>query len=184
MLSVCFSQNLHLRPYDFFSYTFTNTDFCHANRFKLVDSHLTAKEGSCIDIKCEVTASVDDRNAKWCWIKDAFWNNTTKDFEGTIIYCDPKSFCPVSPEFATRVKYIGSPSANWKSFTAQKLCSISICNLNKNDSGEYLFRFYGKEKWATKPVNLTVEGKYSNQKTKTYLKGNANEWQTSHIEIY
>lgn len=153
-----------------FSHTFTNTDFCHAKLFKLVDSHLTAKEGSCIDIKCEVTASVDDSNANWCWIKDAFWNETAKDFKGTIIYRYPKSFYPVSPEFATRVKYIGSPSKNWKYVAAQNLCNISICNLNKNDSGEYLFRFYGKERWATERVNLTVEGKYNNQKTKTYLK--------------
>lgn len=154
----------------FFPYTFTNTDFCHASDdlFKLLDSHLTAKEGSCIDIKCKVTASVDASDANWHWMKDAFWNETTKDFEGTIIYCEAKSFCPVSPEFATRVKYIGSSSANWKYATDQKLCDISICNLNKNDSGEYLFRFYGKKKWATKPVNLSVEGKYNNQKTKIH----------------
>lgn len=43
------------------------------------------------------------------------------------------------------------------------VCSILICDLKKNDSGEYSFRFVGNSqviKWATENVTLKVEGKF------------------------
>lgn len=156
------------------SYVFTNTDFSHAQPilFKLVDNQQlnTAKEGSCAEIECKVTSSVDGLNANWFWMKDALWSEKNKTFNATIIYSENKSLHPVSPEFATRVKYIGSPSAGWNSHTSPKLCSISICDLNKTDSGIYSFRFLGKEKWVTNSVNLTVQGMYNDQNTKRYFK--------------
>lgn len=154
------------------SYVFTNTDFSHAQPvlFKLVGDQLTAKEGSCAEIECRVTSTVDGSNANWFWMKDGLWSKKNEAYNATIIYSTNRSSHPVSPEFATRVTYIGSPPAGWKSYTSPKLCSISICDLNKTDSGNYSFRFLGEDKWVTKSVNLTVQGMYNDQNTKRYFK--------------
>lgn len=146
-----------------FSTVFTNTDCSHAKRilFNLVDSNLTAKEGSCAEIKCKVTSTVDDSDAYWFWMKDALWNYAKEEYvNATVIYSTNKSLRPVSPDFATRVTYNGSSSSNWQyTSSSPKLCNILICDLNTTDSGNYLFRFLGKDKWVTKPLNLTVKGK-------------------------
>ncbi|XP_031708901.1 B-cell receptor CD22 isoform X2 [Anarrhichthys ocellatus] len=124
--------------------------------FKLEATHLTAKEGSCIEIKCRVNCRVDAVGAYLFWIKDGQWDATV--LTGTVIYSTNITERPVSTDFADRVKYIGSLSSSWNSYleTLQK-CSISICDLKKTDNGDYAFRFVGKLKWITKPVRLEVK---------------------------
>lgn len=104
-------------------------------------------------------------------MKDSNWNGSV--YIGTVIYSTDTSLRPVSPDFAGRVKYIGSPSSHWQSRPQDSkiLCSILICNLTTTDSGSYSFRFVGKykEKWKTDEVNLTVTGKYKDQNTKRYF---------------
>ena len=103
-------------------------------------------------------------------MKDGHYNDKIKDFNATIIYSTDNISRPVSPDFAGRVTYKGTPSQNWKSSQLQspspQSCSISICNLNKTDNGNYSFRVVGNRgKWATNEVNLTVTGEYRNQNT-------------------
>lgn len=142
---------------------FTTTDFSCA-LFKLEESKLTAKEGSCIEIKCTVLKNINHVGLYWFWMKNANWNEDLKDFNATIIYSTNNSLRPVSPDFADRVHYTGSPFSSWRnSYRSTPKCSILICNLNKTDSGNYSFRYVGSvssEKWKTNVVNLTVEGKH------------------------
>ncbi|XP_033968677.1 B-cell receptor CD22 [Trematomus bernacchii] len=126
--------------------------------FSLKETDLTAREGSCIKITCGVNQRDDVVEAHWFWIKNATWNNVS--FTGPVIYSSNNIVRPVSPGFAERVKYIGSPFSRWKNDgTPSEECSIIICNLTKTDSGNYSFRYIGKQgidKWMTKPANITV----------------------------
>uniref|UniRef100_A0A8C9YCJ4 B-cell receptor CD22 n=1 Tax=Sander lucioperca TaxID=283035 RepID=A0A8C9YCJ4_SANLU len=131
----------------------------------LIKSPLTATEGSCIEIKCNVTNNVEPKDAYWFWIKNPHWS--VNDFTGTIIYSTNETVRPVSSDFADRVKYTGSPSLSWNNRPRSPpvLCSILICNLNKTDSGNYAFRFVGTKVWKTEDANLKVIGKYINQES-------------------
>ncbi|TKS82410.1 B-cell receptor CD22 B-lymphocyte cell adhesion molecule [Collichthys lucidus] len=141
-------------------------NFSHAQhevKFKLVDQHQTAFVGSCAEIKCQVTYDLDTQGAYWFWMKDAVYSDANKNWTATIIYTTNDSRCPVSPDFQKReVKYIGSNPSDWKraySTTPKPRCSILICNLSKNDSGNYSVRFVKSAtlKWkTTSDVNLTV----------------------------
>ncbi|KAK2809778.1 hypothetical protein Q5P01_000491 [Channa striata] len=125
---------------------------------KLIDLKLTATEGSCIEIKCEVINPLsDDGGAYWYWLKDAKWNGN--DFIGTVIYSTDTIVQPVSPDFADRVKYIGSVFSTWKEahIRPKPLCNILICNLKKNDSGEYAFRYKGGRVIGSTNPNVTLE---------------------------
>ncbi|XP_068426551.1 B-cell receptor CD22 [Clinocottus analis] len=130
----------------------TKNIYCDTSIFFTLDSTpLTATEGSCIEIQCTVTYNVDTDGAYWFWIKNGEWNHEV--LTGTVIYSTDVTERPVSEDFADRVKYIGSSPSSWNSSLAtRKKCSILICNLKKNDNGDYAFRFVGKEKWMTKPV--------------------------------
>lgn len=171
---------------DFSTCVFTTTDV--QPLFTLEDRPLTAKEGSCIEIKCTVAKAVDDANAYWFWIKGAIWVNKT-ELTGTVIYSTNSAVRPVSRDFADRVNYTGSPSSSWSSYDSRspKLCSILICNLNKTDSGNYSFRFVGKPetyKWITEPaVILTVSGEYKNLNTERYFQKIQNESKRAIIEM-
>ncbi|XP_065327790.1 hemicentin-1 [Pelmatolapia mariae] len=127
------------------------------NPFKLQDSNLTATEGSCIEIKCQVLKSVTDDQASWFWMKDAVWINGS--FSATTIFSSSESKHPVNAHFAKRVKYVGSPAISWKN-PPSPLCSILIRDLNKTDTGNYSFRYVGTSStniWTTQPfMNLTV----------------------------
>ncbi|XP_067367053.1 B-cell receptor CD22-like isoform X1 [Channa argus] len=127
----------------------------------LRDLNPTATEGSCIDIKCDVTGPIsDDNDAYWFWLKDAKWDESNADFIGTVIYSTNTALRPVSPDFADRVKYIGSLSSSWGTnynSSPKPRCNILICNLKQSDSGEYSFRYKkGSHKWSTKP-NVTLK---------------------------
>ncbi|XP_040899316.1 B-cell receptor CD22 [Toxotes jaculatrix] len=133
--------------------------------FQLEPSELIAKEGSCTEIKCTVKTSfpADANDAYWFWMKDAEWIQDTKKFSATIVYSTNNTNRPVSPEFVDRVKYVGTPFSSWgEKYSPRPLCSILICDLRINDSGEYSFRFMGKQQshvWVTrKNVTLKVEG--------------------------
>ncbi|KAF3692239.1 B-cell receptor CD22 B-lymphocyte cell adhesion molecule [Channa argus] len=127
----------------------------------LRDLNPTATEGSCIDIKCDVTGPIsDDNDAYWFWLKDAKWDESNADFIGTVIYSTNTALRPVSPHFEDRVKYIGSLSSSWGTSynsSPKPRCNILICNLKQSDSGEYSFRYKkGSHKWSTKP-NVTLK---------------------------
>lgn len=126
--------------------------------FKLEGHALTATEGSCAEIKCNVSESVDITGSNWFWMKDPKWDDVKKDFNSTIIYSSNNSLYPVSPAFAKRVKYVGSASTTWKIPNPSPRCSILICNLEKGDNGEYNFRFKGNVIWKTNAVRLSIIG--------------------------
>lgn len=127
--------------------------------FTVEGSSLTATEGSCAEIKCLVTTNPEvDRNSKWFWMKDAQWDQGNQNFSGSIIYSSHNPFNPVSGDYATRVKYVGSSFSTWNEVKLSRQCSILICNLKKEDSGNYSFRFEGKKKWMTEGIKLNVTG--------------------------
>lgn len=149
---------------DFSTCVFTTADFsCLQSPFKLQDSDLTAKEGSCVEITCKVIKNVKNNNGYWFWMKNANWSEEKKDFTATIIYSTNTVVRPVSPDFANSVTCTGSSYPSWNAFAVGSWCSILICNLNKTDSGNYSFRYVGNSAntWATEKVNLTVAGKYN-----------------------
>ena len=145
---------------------FTTTDSVDSdlspNPFKTEDTHLTAKEGSCVRINC--SAAYPGNSARhtlgWFWLKNAEWNVTLKDFTGTVMYSSNTQRHPVTQDFARRVTYIGSDH-----FRPGSRCDLFISDLQKADTGNYAFRFVGKSesKWITEPVNLTVQGKLTYQ---------------------
>ncbi|XP_056142032.1 B-cell receptor CD22 [Lampris incognitus] len=129
---------------------------CFKSPFKTKDTHLTAEEGSCVQIACTVIQDVFDSNANWFWIRNPQWNPTSKDFNGTIVYSNNQDSA-ISQDFAERVQYLG-PS-HFGEGSKNSLCGISMTNLKRADSGNYSFRFAGQRKWITTPgVKLTVKG--------------------------
>ncbi|XP_053289578.1 B-cell receptor CD22 isoform X2 [Pleuronectes platessa] len=128
--------------------------------FKLEPGVLLATEGSCVEMKCQVKRHVDDRDANWFWMKDILW--VDRDYTSTVIYSTNTLTRPVSPDFANRVKYTGSPSSSWQNANSARLkprCSIWICDLRRSDSGKYSLRFEGTGswKWSSEEVTLNVE---------------------------
>ncbi|XP_029593421.1 B-cell receptor CD22 isoform X2 [Salmo trutta] len=133
-----------------------NVSFCNLQiPLKITGGHLAAKEGSCITIKCTLTSLTKHEQDQWFWMKNAKWIDNTKNFTGTIVNSNMKAQTP-APEFADRVKYIGSVNFGW---ATQSDCSLLINNLEKTDSGIYKFRYIGMTgKWISEPgLNLTVE---------------------------
>lgn len=126
--------------------------------FELEDKSLTATEGSCVEIKCLIKIPVDP-DSRWFWIKNAKWDESNKNFSGSIVYSS-NSLYTVDPAYATRVKYAGSPISTWNDLNVAPRCSILICDLQKEDSGEYFFRFNGYFKWRTQNLQLTITGKW------------------------
>ncbi|XP_038163072.1 B-cell receptor CD22 [Cyprinodon tularosa] len=117
---------------------------------------LTAKEGSCIEMKCnpgELFNTFD--TAYWFWMKNANWSEKIKDFVGTVVSSTNESQRSVSAEFKYRVKHISSPKRG--KLDLEQVYRILICDLRKSDSGLYQCRFVGDDKWKTDPWNLTVQ---------------------------
>lgn len=153
----------HISP-DFFF--FTTSEFSYGtekkNPFELQNT-VEATEGSCIEIKCNISQQPSGVNVSsvkndihWFWMKNAEWDKTTMDFNGTVIYSSDTIRRPVSPEYQDRVKYAGSSSWGKKG----QFCSILIQNVTKTDSGNYSLRYVGSEKWFTKTeTNLIVHSK-------------------------
>lgn len=152
--SVVFIHNLHETMSDFSTPADVSPNFMP---FKLEASSLTATEGSCAEIKCHVSGPVDITGSEWFWMKDPQWDDKSKVFNGPLLYSSNHSSYPVSPAFATRVKYVGSASSTWNQPNSPR-CSILICNLEKGDSGSYGFRFKGILSWMTEKVWLDVAG--------------------------
>ncbi|KAF7670450.1 hypothetical protein LDENG_00074480 [Lucifuga dentata] len=144
-----------IRCFLFLALIQVGTNVAHFNfipPITIYSSTLTAKEGSCIEIKCEVTKHYDFENGYWFWLKDSTWVNRTQ-LIGTTVYSTNPRDRPVSPEFVERVTYVGSSS--WRH---GRQCDIRICNLQKTDAGIYTLRFIGKEVWSTKSqLELSVQ---------------------------
>lgn len=94
-------------------------------------------------------------------MKDARWIDDKKCFNATIIYSTDNQTNPVRPDFVDRV-HLTSSSYSVSTGKQNSVCSISICNLKKTDSGKYSVRYIGNEyKWHSEEVVLSVEGKYT-----------------------
>ncbi|XP_059195063.1 B-cell receptor CD22 [Centropristis striata] len=143
---------------DFSNCVFTSTDICgQPQTFRLADTSLRATEGSCVEMKCSVSYGGVTANAYFFWIMNSTWND--KVLSGTVIYSTNVRVRPVSQGFADRVTYTGSSSSTWNSYDPPESCSISICNLKKSDSGDYLFRYLDEKtpyKYMTDKLTLTV----------------------------
>lgn len=142
---------------------FHNTDVsAQKEYFRLDKGHMSATEGSCAEIICEVVSPVDTSGAYWFWMKDGEWNNTTSYYDkGFIVYSTDTVSRPVHPEYTKRVKYVGSPDSDWNYYSLANRCNILICDLKKSDTGEYMLRIIGPRnfKWSTRPnIHLTVTG--------------------------
>ncbi|CAJ1062796.1 B-cell receptor CD22 [Xyrichtys novacula] len=129
--------------------------------FILEKLQLTAVEGSCIEIKCKLTKDIYITNAYWFWLKNGSYNDTAKDFTGTVVFSSDQSARSVSPDYVNRVEYTGSLLNTSESASKEATSSIKICNLNETDGGEYAFRYIRRrtsEKWMTNPnATLKVE---------------------------
>ncbi|XP_068179323.1 B-cell receptor CD22-like isoform X2 [Antennarius striatus] len=135
-----------------------NFSDCH-NPFELTESHLTVMAGSCVELKCRLTGSMDNTDAYWFWMTKFNWNWREQQYVATIVYSSNNSLRPVSPNFANRVRYTGSPSSSWRYNTrSERFFSIEICDLRTTDSGSYAFRFIRTKKlsWSTGNLVLTV----------------------------
>ncbi|KAM9782771.1 LOW QUALITY PROTEIN: B-cell receptor CD22-like [Neosynchiropus ocellatus] len=116
--------------------------------FTFTSPQLTATEGSCVQIQGILTVDLHS-NDYWAWLKDPVWQAAVEDFSGTVVYSTDPGKRPISPEYANRVTY---------KKTAKQL-TISICNLNLNDGGNYSFRYFpwSAKKWSSKPVLLSIQ---------------------------
>ncbi|XP_041648396.1 hemicentin-1 [Cheilinus undulatus] len=131
-----------------FSKASSSIPFIHQER------SLTAKEGSCIELKCKVIQDVTGSGARWFWLKNPKYSDEKRDYNGIVVYSSGQQSPPVDPFYEHRVSYKGSPTKSWEYASKQTtLCSILICNLNKSDSGNYSVRYdggTGSRKWLTK----------------------------------
>ncbi|KAM8826633.1 B-cell receptor CD22-like [Synchiropus picturatus] len=119
--------------------------------FTFTSSQLTATEGSCVPIQGSFTGYLSE-NAYWAWLKDPVWVDGDKDFSGTVVYSTDPEKRPISPEYKNRVTYQRAEN--------NKQLTILICNLNKNDGGKYMFRYFpstGKKWSSVTRVDLSVE---------------------------
>ncbi|XP_064176137.1 sialic acid-binding Ig-like lectin 11 [Anguilla rostrata] len=97
-------------------------------------SEMTAKEGSCVTVN--LTLSDISNSGYIVWLKDAVWNKTAKDYDGTIVH-SLKPDKHNASEFENRVSVCSNGST-------QDLYELTISNLRLNDSGKYMVRYYDK----------------------------------------
>uniref|UniRef100_A0A3Q2QFJ8 B-cell receptor CD22 n=1 Tax=Fundulus heteroclitus TaxID=8078 RepID=A0A3Q2QFJ8_FUNHE len=116
--------------------------------------------GSCIEMKCSSNQISHRREgAYWFWMKNPKWD--AGHYSGIVIFSTKESERSVDPQFKNRVKYINSPKSD-NEFSPTQICEILICDLRKEDTGQYKFRFIsGNHKWMTNSTNLTVQGKFN-----------------------
>ncbi|XP_055019520.1 sialoadhesin-like isoform X1 [Boleophthalmus pectinirostris] len=128
------------------------------NYIKVETTPLTAVQGTCVEIRCKVTGVLPDEDALWFWMKDGKWDEGK--LSGTIVYSNKPTEQHISPQFRDRVNYTGSAQlANRASSSNNPSCSVKICDLTEQDSGEYFFRYISKErdfKWNTNNAVITV----------------------------
>ncbi|XP_064175930.1 B-cell receptor CD22-like [Anguilla rostrata] len=94
-------------------------------------SKMMAKEGSCVTVN--LTLSDIGNSGYIVWLKDAVWNDTAADFDGTIVH-SLKPDKPAASEFENRVSVCSTGD----------LYKLTISNLRLNDSGKYMVRYYDK----------------------------------------
>ncbi|KAM3614815.1 uncharacterized protein V6R79_019286 [Siganus canaliculatus] len=125
---------------------------CAPSTFTFPILTLEATEGSCIEIECKVPDPDYLNTGYWFWMKNAVWNG--KDFDATTVYSSDNVRRTVDPVFDRRVTK--TPDKN----PSPRQCNILICDLNKNDSGNYSVRHVDNydKKWKTpNHVKLTVK---------------------------
>ncbi|XP_028822971.1 sialic acid-binding Ig-like lectin 10 isoform X2 [Denticeps clupeoides] len=104
----------------------------------------TAKAGSCVTIRCTVSATGRSPYDTEYWIKDWVWTNNTHI---GIIVRSNTAVHPVAQEYDGRTALVDSHS-----------CSLQICNLQKTDEGYYSFRVSrSKCKYITDKFELKIE---------------------------
>ncbi|KAJ8287574.1 hypothetical protein COCON_G00002330 [Conger conger] len=77
-------------------------------------SPLKAKEGSCVKISIDMKFPMEGGNV--VWLKNATWNSTSNDFEGTVVY-SLKADKPAAKEFENRVSVDTSPDRTTSQLT-------------------------------------------------------------------
>ncbi|KAJ0066619.1 hypothetical protein NL108_015639 [Boleophthalmus pectinirostris] len=122
-----------------------------ADYIKIETTSLTAVQGTCVEIRCKVTGVLPDEDALWFWMKDGKWDEGK--LSGTTVYSNKPTEQHISPQFRHRVNYTGSTRLENTALSSNNpSCSVKICNLTEQDSGEYFFRYISKErdfKWST-----------------------------------
>ncbi|XP_035272733.1 hemicentin-2-like isoform X1 [Anguilla anguilla] len=99
-------------------------------------SEMTAKEGSCVTVHLTLSDIWD--SGYIVWLKDAVWNATANDYEGTIVH-SLKPDKPTASEFENRVS-VGSIGSTGGLTNYE----LTISNLRLEDSGNYSVRYYDK----------------------------------------
>uniref|UniRef100_A0AAY4ESN9 Ig-like domain-containing protein n=1 Tax=Denticeps clupeoides TaxID=299321 RepID=A0AAY4ESN9_9TELE len=133
----------------------------------------TAKAGSCVTIRCTVSATGRSPYDTEYWIKDWVWTNNTHI---GIIVRSNTAVHPVAQEYDGRTALVDSHS-----------CSLQICNLQKTDEGYYSFRVsrskYNPCQVETKPSVIVLENEDVNLECSTSAAcESAPEWLTSGLD--
>ncbi|KAJ8404972.1 hypothetical protein AAFF_G00328930 [Aldrovandia affinis] len=134
-------------------FLFADSAFSYGTDLK---ERMDAEEGSCVAIRCGISPQNTQNPGYIIWLKNAAWNYTIMDFEGTVVYSliDNR---PAHIEFKNRVKYVAPSMHN-------PVYQLTISNLNLEDSGRYCVRYYrdptnpsDKYKWQSNNVTLQVQ---------------------------
>lgn len=116
---------------------------------------VTTYEGSSVTIPCSYKKPKDETYTI-LWFKDSIFLED-KTFNGTIVYSNTEER-PQSPGYSSRVEYI-TDTTSPEDQTDWIKCDLRITDLQMTDSGEYSFRFIGKDtRYMSKALSLKVKG--------------------------
>ncbi|KAJ8332943.1 hypothetical protein SKAU_G00418390 [Synaphobranchus kaupii] len=114
-------------------------------------SAMTGNEGSCVTIRILHDKHKITEPRYITWLKNAKWNDSAKDFKGTVVY-SLEANRPAESKFKDRVSATG-PDATGTVY------ELTIHNLTQEDRGSYSVRYYGVRRnvWSTEAVILEVK---------------------------
>ncbi|XP_062873413.1 LOW QUALITY PROTEIN: B-cell receptor CD22 [Trichomycterus rosablanca] len=116
----------------------------------ITEKTATKPEGSCVTITCTYT----EISETLLWFKNPEYIHSEKRFNGTIVYSNTKEH-PQSTEYLNRVHFLSEDKTS-----EAKSCSLRITDLQKQDSGQYNFRYINtNSKYMSKPMVLSITGK-------------------------
>uniref|UniRef100_A0A8C4TH08 B-cell receptor CD22 n=1 Tax=Erpetoichthys calabaricus TaxID=27687 RepID=A0A8C4TH08_ERPCA len=106
---------------------------------------ICALEGSTVTINCAYSHPECQTVEKEMWFYGPDKDETTKDGETTVYHTDERH---VNSSHRDRVQFLGKKN---------KICSVKITNVRREDSGYYKFNFSGINRLTQVPgVNVTV----------------------------
>ncbi|XP_061452558.1 B-cell receptor CD22-like [Rhineura floridana] len=124
----------------FFCLIFLPGILCYSKVLSIEPKSLTAWEGSCIVIPCQVTRThqglkIDDLELVWYF--NPVYDHEQKEYNGIVLYhgsmFSTDNRAPSSPPFLGRARFVGN----------DRNCSLKISALQKSDKGTYGARLYG-----------------------------------------